>query len=52
MAVVVVDALGNPVRVMLTGGQIHDVTVAANLIADLKPEIIMADSAYDSRCCW
>ena len=32
---------------MLTGGQVHDVTVAASLIADLKPYIVMADAAYD-----
>ena len=42
------DALGNPIKVILTGGQVHDVTVAANLIADLKPEVIMAEAAYDS----
>lgn len=42
------DALGNPIRVMLTGGQVHDVTVAPELIADLKSEIVMADAAYDS----
>ena len=45
---VATDALGNPIKVILTGGQVHDVTVAANLIADLKPEVIMADAAYDS----
>ena len=45
---VAVDALGNPLKVKLTGGQVHDVTAAANLIADLKPDIIMADAAYDS----
>lgn len=33
---------------MLTGGQVHDVTVAPSLLADLKPEIVMADAAYDS----
>lgn len=33
---------------MLTGGQVHDVTVATELIADLKPDIVMADAAYDS----
>lgn len=42
------DALGNPVKVILTGGQVHDVTVATDLIADLNPEVIMADAAYDS----
>lgn len=45
---VVVDALGNLLKVKLTDGQVHDVTVAASLIADLKPDIVMADAAYDS----
>lgn len=43
-----VDALGNPLKIMLTGGQVHDVTVASSLLVDLKPEIVMADAAYDS----
>ena len=45
---VTTDALGNPVKVILTAGQVHDVTVAASLIVNLKPEIIIADAAYDS----
>lgn len=43
-----VDALGNPIKVKLTAGQVHDVTVASALLADFKPGIVMADSAYDS----
>ena len=33
---------------MLSKGQVHDVTIAPALIADMKAEIIMADGAYDS----
>ena len=33
---------------MLTGGQVHDVTVASSLLADLKTNLVMADAAYDS----
>lgn len=33
---------------LLTGGQVHDVTVAPSLIADLKTDIVIADAAYDS----
>ena len=33
---------------MLTGGQVHDVTVASSLLADLKINLVMADAAYDS----
>ena len=32
----------------LTGGQVNDVTVAPELIADLKAAIVMVDAAYDS----
>ncbi len=43
-----VDALGNPVKIKLTAGQVHDVTVADSLLVDFKPGIVMADAAYDS----
>lgn len=43
-----VDALGNPVKIILTAGQVHDVKVAPELIADVKAGIIMADGGYDS----
>ena len=36
-----VDALGNPVKIILTAGQVHDVKVAPELIADVKAGIIM-----------
>jgi len=43
-----VDALGNPVRLILTQGQKHDITQAPALIADLLDANIIADRAYDS----
>ena len=44
----VVDALGNPIEVMLTAGNVHDVTVAEKLISrvDLKGTTVLADKAY------
>ncbi len=45
---VTVDALGNPRRVMLTGGQVHDLQMAASLIEDEQTEAVVADKAYDS----
>ena len=33
---------------MLTGGQVHDITQAEALIADLSSENVIADKAYDS----
>ena len=43
-----VDALGNPIRFMLTGGQRHDITQAEALIADYRGGYVIADKAYDS----
>ena len=44
----VVDALGNPFKVVLSAGQFHDITAAPQLICDLKSAIVMAEVAYDS----
>jgi transposase len=43
------DALGNPVRWLLTGGQAHDITQAPALIAGFKVEQVIADKAFDSN---
>ena len=43
-----VDALGNPLRFTLTGGQSHDITQAEALTADYRYEHLIADRAYDS----
>lgn len=42
------DALGNPLRFLLTGGQRHDCTQAEALIADYEFERLLADKSYDS----
>ena len=44
----VVDASGYPIRLRLTAGHVHDVTVASALIGGLNPAIILADGSYDS----
>lgn len=44
-----VDALGNPLRFRLTGGQRHDITQAEDLIADLDFERVIADRSYDAE---
>jgi transposase len=44
-----VDALGNPVRWQLTGGEVHDITRAPALIAGLEAEQVIADKGYDSN---
>ncbi len=43
-----VDALGNPLRFLLTAGQRHDITQAEALIADYEFERLIADTSYDA----
>jgi len=45
---VAVDALGNPVRLIATGGQVADVTQAKALISGIKAGHVIADKGYDS----
>ena len=45
---VLVDALGNPVDVMLTPGQAHDLTCAEPLLEGVDPEALIGDKAYDA----
>jgi transposase len=43
-----VDALGNPVALMLTPGQAHDLACAEPLIDNANPDALLADKAYDA----
>src|ERR1700731_3738912 len=43
-----VDALGNPVELMLTPGQAHDLACAEPLIENADPDALIGDKAYDS----
>ena len=43
-----VDALGNPIRLILTGGQIADVTQGAALTVGIQTTAVTADKGYDS----
>jgi transposase len=46
----VVDALGNPVKFLLTGGQVADVTQGPTLLAELRGiGAVLADKAYDAQ---
>jgi transposase len=42
-----VDALGNPVRFILTPGQVSDYPQGALLIADFPAQAVLADKGYD-----
>jgi transposase len=44
----VVDALGNPLRFVLTPGPVNDITQAKALIADLPAKHVLADKGYDA----
>lgn len=43
------DGLGQPVKIILTPGQNHDSTQAANLLADSQAAKIIADKGYDTN---
>jgi transposase len=43
-----VDALGNPVRLSVTEGQVHDITQAAELLGSVHQANVIADKGYDS----
>ena len=43
-----VDALGNPLRFLLTPGQAHDLTGADALLPEMAAEVLIADKAYDA----
>jgi transposase len=45
---VIVDALGNPLAISLTAGQVHDITQAEALLAEVEPEALLADKGYDA----
>lgn len=44
----VVDALGNPLKFILTGGQVADITQAIPLMEGVPAQACLADKGYDS----
>jgi len=43
------DALGRPLRLLLTGGQVHESRVAETMLEDIDADAVIADAAYDSN---
>ena len=43
-----VDAEGQPVELIVTAGQQHDINQAESLLAEHEPDYVIADKAYDS----
>ena len=44
----IVDALGNPLALRLTGGQVDDITQAEALAAEVQPQALLGDKGYDA----
>lgn len=43
-----VDALGNPLRICLTGGNVHDLVPAPDLVSSQSADNLLGDKAYDA----
>jgi transposase len=43
------DALGRPLRFVLSAGEVHDCTQADYLLEDIETEHVIADKGYDSE---
>lgn len=43
------DALGNPIRVLLTPGQRHDITQAEALLGGFEAGAVLGDKGYDAN---
>ena len=44
----IVDALGNPITLSLTGGQVHDINQAELLTAQIQAGALIGDKGYDA----
>lgn len=44
----IVDALGNPLALSLTGGQVHDINQAEPLTAQIRAGALLGDKGYDA----
>ena len=43
-----VDAIGNPLRFLLTPGQVHDLVGADALLPQIAADVLIADKAFDA----
>ena len=46
---ILADALGNPLKFILTAGQRNDITQAISLVENIKNSSVLADKGYDSN---
>lgn len=42
------DAAGRPLRLVVTEGQVHDISCAKELVKHLRAKAVIADKVYDS----
>ena len=45
---VLANAPGNPLKIILTAGQVHDLAEADALLPDIEAKVLLADKAYDA----
>jgi transposase len=45
---VLADALGNPLKIILTAGQVHDLAGADALLPGMEAMVLLADKAFDA----
>lgn len=45
----ITDALGHPIRFVITAGEVNDSTQAALLLDELQTNHVIADKGYDSN---
>ena len=43
------DALGRPLRLLLTGGEVHESRTAEMMLEGIEADAVIADTAYDSN---
>ncbi|RAN42328.1 transposase, partial [Herbaspirillum rubrisubalbicans] len=43
-----VDSTGRPLRLIVTEGQVHDISCANELVEHLRAKAVIADKGYDS----
>lgn len=43
------DTLGRPLRLLLSGGQVHDINYAHALLEGIKAKAVLADKGYDAN---
>ena len=41
--------MGNPIKLILSAGQRHDISQAPKVLADTKADYVIADKAFDSQ---